>query len=52
MRVLQPLRTHCQLKRVWVNERLVGKQNVGYEMVVDGLGRFQALNFGISGPEI
>ena len=30
----------------------LGRQNVGYGMVVDGFAKFQALNFGISGPEI
>ena len=30
----------------------LGKQKVGYGMVVDGFAKFQALNFGISGPEI
>ena len=31
---------------------LLGRQKVGYGTVVDGFARFQALNFGISGPEI
>ena len=32
--------------------RVLGRQKVGYGMVVDGFAKFQALNFGISGPEI
>ena len=30
----------------------IGRQKVGYGMVVDGFAKFQALNFGISGSEI
>ena len=30
----------------------IGRQKVGYGMVVDGFAKFQALNFGISGPGI
>ena len=30
----------------------IGRQKVGYEMVVDGFAKFQALKFGISGLEI
>ena len=30
----------------------IGRQKVGYGTVVDGFAKFQALNFGISGPEI
>ena len=29
----------------------VGRQKVGYGMVVDGIAEFQALKFGISGPD-
>ena len=30
----------------------LGRQKVGYETVVHGIAKFQALNFAISGPEI
>ena len=30
----------------------LGRQKVGHGMVVDGFAKFQALKFGISGPEI
>ena len=32
--------------------QLLGRQQLGYGMVVDGFAKFQALHFGISGPEI
>ena len=31
---------------------IIDRQKVGYGMVVDGFAKSQALNFGISGPEI
>ena len=32
--------------------RILGRQKVGYGMVVDVFAKFQALNFGILGAEI
>ena len=34
------------------SDTFLGKQKVGYGTVVDGFTKFQALNFGISGPEL
>ena len=36
----------------WESPQKPGRQKVGYGTVVDGFAKFQALNFGISGPEI
>ena len=40
------------LESFWPPSLLIGKQQVVYGTVVDGFAKFQALNFGISGPEI
>ena len=38
--------------KIFLGGETIGRQKVGYGMVVDGFAKFQALIFGISGPEI
>ena len=46
------LELHTLAKTTTSMRTCLGRQKLGYGMVVDGFAKFQALNFGISGPEI